>query len=91
MLTFCIVKQAEDNGDKLKEQVKSLHEELISLQLKMSEAENHFRSAISESQEQLEKEVAAHRSTTSALNDARTNLDSTKEKLAKISSEIEKV
>ena len=91
MLTFCIVKQAEDNGDKLKEQVKSLHEELISLQLKMSEAENLFRSAISESQEQLEKEVAAHRSTTSALNDARTNLDSTKEKLAKISSEIEKV
>ena len=91
MLTFCIVKQAEDNGDKLKEQVKSLHEELISLQLKMSEAEHNFRSAISESQEQLEKEVAAHRSTTSALNDARTNLDSTKEKLAKISSEIEKV
>ena len=91
MLTFCITLQAEDNGDKLKEQAKSLHEELNSLQLKMSEAEHNFRSAISESQEQLEKEVAAHRSTTSALNDARTNLDSTKEKLAKISSEIEKV
>lgn len=71
--------QADERCAQLSEQVNSLQDEIISLQLNMNKAENDFRSTLCDSKSELEKERASHQSTQIILNDTCRNLDQIKE------------
>lgn len=78
---FPFILQADERSNLLSGEVKSLQDEMDSLQLKMNEAENNFRSTLCDYQSELEKEKASHKNTEIVLSDTCKTFDQVKTEL----------